>query len=539
MKRKKMIGLLLVGSLLLVGCSSKKPEDKTSGKKEDKQTISVASASELSTGDVSLAMDNTAVQAVSQFGEGLYAFDGNGKAVPALAKEVVEPTNNGLTYEFELREANWSNGKKITAQDFEYSWKRTVDKKTASPQAYYFSGIKNYQKIADGELEADKLGIKAVDDKTIEVTLEYPMSYFLELLAVPAFYPLNQEYVEEKGAKFGTDSENILYNGPYTMVGWSGTNNEWSYEKNKEYWDKEQVNFDKINVTVIKEGSTAQNMFDSGQLDEVSISGDLVAQYKDSPNLAIRSVPGTYYIELNTKNGLFDNVKARQAVALSLDSKTLAEDVLRDGSLESPGFVPKGFISNTTKKDFAEEVGQIAKSDKKQGKSLWTEAKKELGKDKLTISILCSDTDNAKKISEYVQGALNDNLDGLTVDVKAVPFNNRLEMSRQGEFDIVLGGWTPVFADPVDFLNLLTAKNSNNFGQWDHPKFNQLIDQVNGEFANDYDKRWELMMEADKIVSEEAPLVPLFQISESYLISDKISNFKPGPLGPVYYKDLK
>ncbi|MEG2708916.1 MAG: ABC transporter substrate-binding protein, partial [Vagococcus sp.] len=196
MKRKKMIGLLLVGSLLLVGCSSKKPEDKTSGKKEDKQTISVASASELSTGDVSLAMDNTAVQAVSQFGEGLYAFDGNGKAVPALAKEVVEPTNNGLTYEFELREANWSNGKKITAQDFEYSWKRTVDKKTASPQAYYFSGIKNYQKIADGELEADKLGIKAVDDKTIEVTLEYPMSYFLELLAVPAFYPLNQEYVE-------------------------------------------------------------------------------------------------------------------------------------------------------------------------------------------------------------------------------------------------------------------------------------------------------------------------------------------------------
>ncbi len=539
MKRKKMIGLLLVGSLLLVGCSSKKPEDKTSGKKEDKQTISVASASELSTGDVSLAMDNTAVQAVSQFGEGLYAFDGNGKAVPALAKEVVEPTNKGLTYEFELREANWSNGKKITAQDFEYSWKRTVDKKTASPQAYYFSGIKNYQKIADGELEADKLGIKAVDDKTIEVTLEYPMSYFLELLAVPAFYPLNQEYVEEKGAKFGTDSENILYNGPYTMVGWSGTNNEWSYEKNKEYWDKEQVNFDKINVTVIKEGSTAQNMFDSGQLDEVSISGDLVAQYKDSPNLAIRSVPGTYYIELNTKNGLFDNVKARQAVALSLDSKTLAEDVLRDGSLESPGFVPKGFISNTTKKDFAEEVGQIAKSDKKQGQSLWTEAKKELGKDKLTISILCSDTDNAKKISEYVQGALNDNLDGLTVDVKAVPFNNRLEMSRKGEFDIVLGGWTPVFADPVDFLNLLTAKNSNNFGQWDHPKFNQLIDQVNGEFANDYDKRWELMMEADKIVSEEAPLVPLFQISESYLISDKISNFKPGPLGPVYYKDLK
>lgn len=537
MEKKKIVVLLCISLLVLVGCSSKK-ESEEKNTKEDK-IISVGSASELSTGDVSLAMDNTAVQAVSQFGEGLYAFDEEGKAMPALAENIVEPTENGLVYKFKIREASWSNGEKIKAKDFEYSWKRTVDPKTASPQAYYFSGIKNYEKIANSELEPKELGVKAVDDSTLEVTLEYPMSYFLELLAVAAFYPLNQEFVEEKGENYGTDSENILYNGAYIMSGWTGTNTEWAYEKNDNYWNKDKVNFNKVNVTVMKEENTAQNMFDSGQLDEVSVNGDIVDQYKDSPNLHIRNVPGTYYIQLNTQDNVFSNIKARQAIALSLDSKVLAQNVLRDGSTKSIGFVPKGFLNAETSKDFAEEVGDLVESDLKEAKKLWAEAMKEVGKDEITLAILCSDTDNAKKISEYIQGALNENLEGLTVEIKAVPFNNRLEMSRNGDFDIVLGGWTPVFADPVDFLNLLTENNSNNFGKWNHPKFNELINKVNGEFANDNDKRWELMMEADRIVSEEAPLIPLFQLSESYLISDKISNFKPGPLGPIYYKDLK
>lgn len=210
MEKKKIIVLVCISLLVLVGCSSKK-ESEEKNTKEDK-IISVGSASELSTGDVSLAMDNTAVQAVSQFGEGLYAFDEEGKAMPALAENIVEPTENGLVYKFKIREASWSNGEKIKAKDFEYSWKRTVDPKTASPQAYYFSGIKNYEKVASSELDPKELGVKAVDDSTLEVTLEYPMSYFLELLAVAAFYPLNQEFVEEKGENYGTDSENILYN---------------------------------------------------------------------------------------------------------------------------------------------------------------------------------------------------------------------------------------------------------------------------------------------------------------------------------------
>lgn len=537
MKRatKQRLSLAAIMVLLLSGCGSVGKETK----KQEQQVLRVGIDSELSTADVSLAMDNTAADVMSQVGEGLFSFDEKGEAKPALATEKVQPSNDGLSYTFTIRkDAKWSNGEPITANDFEYSWKRTVDPKTASPQAYYFEGLKNYRAIVDGGKSKEELGVTAIDDHTLEVELSYPMSYFQQLLAVPAFYPLNEAFVEKTGKNYGTSAESTLYNGAFTLEGWDGTNNTWSYVKNKNYWDQANVSLDKVDVQVVKEVNTGKNLFEGKELDVVKISGEIVAQEQDNAALKIREIPGTYYIQLNTQKDLLANKNARRAIALSLNSERLAKNVLNDGSKKALGFVPTGFTNQETQKDFAEELGDLNPSEPEKAKELWQTAKKELGIEKAELTILSSDTENAKKISEYVQGALADNLENLTVNVSPVPFNNRLEKSRSGDFDIVVGGWTPVYADPIDFLNLLQSKNSNNFGKWSNKTFNQLLQEANVTYANKYEERWKTLQKADQLVAEEAPLVPLYQLTEARLVADSVQNLVYGPLGSGYYKSV-
>lgn len=410
--------------------------------------------------------------------------------------------------------------------------------KNSFPQAYYFEGLKNYRAIVDGGKSKEELGVTAIDDHTLEVELSYPMSYFQQLLAVPAFYPLNEAFVEKTGKNYGTSAESTLYNGAFTLEGWDGTNNTWSYVKNKNYWDQANVSLDKVDVQVVKEVNTGKNLFEGKELDVVKISGEIVAQEQDNAALKIREIPGTYYIQLNTQKDLLANKNARRAIALSLNSERLAKNVLNDGSKKALGFVPTGFTNQETQKDFAEELGDLNPSEPEKAKELWQMAKKELGIEKAELTILSSDTENAKKISEYVQGALADNLENLTVNVSPVPFNNRLEKSRSGDFDIVVGGWTPVYADPIDFLNLLQSKNSNNFGKWSNKTFDQLLQEANVTYANKYEERWKTLQKADQLVAEEAPLVPLYQLTEARLVDDSVQNLVYGPLGSGYYKSV-
>lgn len=524
-------------SVFLVGCSSQ--QDQSAKPATKKQEISIGIASELSTADVTHAMDNTAVEVMSQVAEGLYYFDTKGEVQPALAQEVVKPSEDGLTYLFKLREeGKWSNGEPVTAKDFEYSWKRTVDPKLAAQQSYYFDGILNYQAIAAGEKDPSTLGVKALNDYELEITLERPMSYFPSMLAIPAFFPLNQGFVESQGESYGTSAETTLYNGPFVMTGWDGVNSEWRYEKNQQYWDQESVKLDIVNVQVLKETATAVNLFNDGQMDLVKISGEYVAQEAANPARYERHLPGTYYLTLNVENELLTNKQARKAIDLSIDSQQLADKVLNDGSSKALGFVPNGFVHKETGADFADEAGELKQVNQQKAKELWQEAKKSLGIERANLEILGSDTDNVKKISEYIQGALMDNLEGLTVTIASVPFQNRLEKSRSGDFDAVIGGWTPVYADPVDFLNLFVGTNANNHSRWDNEAYNRLVTTAGTTYATDYQKRWETLLEIDRLLAEEAPTVPLFQITDVFLINPELINTEMGPLGSPYYKGL-
>lgn len=536
--KKWVICLSAAVALTLSACSTTgKSSSSATNKEGNAQVLKVGINSELSTADVSLAMDNTTVDVMSQLAEGLYSLDKEGKAVPALATALTEPTNDGKTYTFKLRQgAKWSNGDEITADDFVYSWQRTVDPKTASPQAYYFEGIKNYADIAAGKKKATELGVKALDDHTLEVQLIYPMSYFQQLLAVPAYFPLNQKYVEKVGDKYGTNSDNTLYNGPFVMEGWNGSSSTWKYKKNDQYWDKDKVKLKTIDAQVIKEVATGKNLFDAGDIDYVKISGETVAQEKGNKELHIRQIPGTQYLEFNNENEILKNRDARKAIDLSIDSESLAKNVLNDGTEKAQGYVPAGFINPETNEDFTKEIGDINPTDKKQAKELWEKAKKELAIDSASLSILCSDTDSAKKVAEYVQGAISENLDGLKIDVSPVPFNNRIDNAKKGDYDMVLSGWTPVYADPIDFLNLKTTHNGNNDANYSNQEYDKLVEDANN--SSDVQKRWKLMQEADQIIAKDAPVAPLYQITEAYMVSSQLKGIEFGPLGTTYFKEV-
>lgn len=527
--------VLAISLIILVGCAKQNVSLKTERPADE---ITVGIISELSTTDVSRIADNTAVEVMNQVGEGLYTLDSKGEAQPAVAQEVATSSADGLTYRIQLRKnVKWSNGEPLSAADFEFSWKRLANP-DFPVETSYFDGILNYEEIRAGKKTIDALGIKALSDNVLEVKLERPMTYFSELLTLPSFFPLNEKYVKKQGNRYGTSSDTTLYNGPYVLKAWNGLSSNWRYEKNNDYWDKTNVMMKTINVQVIKDSNTAINLFNTQQLDIIKINGEYVAQEQGNPAMYENQLLGTYHLMFNLENKLLANQKVRKAIDLTIDSQQIAEKILNDGSTKAPGFVPQGFINKETGKDFADVAGELKQVNKKKAKKLWAEAKSELGIDQAKLEVLGSDTDNVKKVSEYIQGTLSDHLEGLTVSISSVPFTNRLERSSQGDFDAVISGWTPVFADPIDFLNVFVGTNTNNYSRWNNERYNALVKEAQTVYSTDYQKRWETLLEVDQLLAEEVPTVPLYQMSEVFLINTQLTNVDMGVIGSPYFKDI-
>ena len=248
MKFKKVLRLVpvvLAGTFLLASCS---------GKNSSKDTLKLMQTAEIQ------SLDNSNVATLPQWNvlvqsmEGLYRMDKNGKPVAAMATKVVKPTNNGKTYTFHIRkDAKWSDGSKVTAQDFVTSWRRSASPSAKSGYNYIFTGIKNATKVSSGELPASDLGVKALNDTTLQVQLEYPMPYFSQMMVMPAFFPQSTKYVNKEGKRYGTSSTRLVYNGPFKVTGWTGTNESWDLTRNKYYYEKKDVHLKKKQMQSVKE----------------------------------------------------------------------------------------------------------------------------------------------------------------------------------------------------------------------------------------------------------------------------------------------
>ncbi|MFV0560133.1 MAG: peptide ABC transporter substrate-binding protein [Enterococcus sp.] len=533
MKKSVTFGFVMVCGLALAGCyggssSSDSDTSGSSGSASGSSEFNLVIPQEMPTADLSVATDTISFTALNNVYEGIYRLDEDSNPQPAGASEMAEVSEDGLTYTIKLREdAKWSNGDPVTAQDYVYGWQRTVDPATASEYAYLFESVENAADITAGDKKPEELGIKAVNDHELEIKLTKQTPYFKYLLAFPSFFPQNQSVVEENGDDYASTSDKAVYNGPFTLEEFSGpgTDTEWQYVKNDDYWDKDSVKLSKINVSVVKESSTALNLFKDGQADDVILSGELAQQNANDPAYQSVKEARTSYIEFNQRedDSPFKNENLRKAIAYSIDRDALVKQVLGDGSVASTGLVPADMSKNpSTDEDFAKEAGDLVSYDKDKAKEYWEKAKEELGIDTLSFELMASDDDSSKKVIEYLQNTIEQNLSGVTVKPTPVPFSVRLDRSSSGDFDTVLGGWGADYSDPSSFTDLFTTGNAYNRGQWSNEDYDAVVEASSTTDAGDEDKRWEDLQEANKIIADDMGVVPVYQKAEGHLVNPDI-----------------
>lgn len=529
MKKQRILtaalGLVTIFGIMAVlsGCGTQKSSEKTG---DAKQVLKLPTASQLNTIDISAS---SGYGQTGNIFESFYRLGKNGKVAPGLAKSL-KTSADGKTYTFTLRDAKWSNGDKITAQDFVYSWQQTITPATKSEYAYLFDGVKNANEINAGKMDPKTLGISAPDSKTVVITLEKPIPYFKVLMAYPLFGPQSEKVVNKYGKKYGTSSQYMVYSGPFKMTGWKGTNNSWQYVKNNQYWDAKVVKLDEIDYTVVSDAQTSLDLYQNNQLDLSQLSQTQVPNYENDKEYIQYPYSYVSYLNYNfastnaDKKKILSNQNARLAISLSLNRQQLTKKVLGNGSLVPTGFVSTDLAKNpSTNADFSKDqkTTDTMDYDTKLAKSKWAAAKKETGIDKITLTLLAGndngDDPSTSIVIQYLKGQLEKVLPGLTIKIRAVPTQVASSERRAGNFDIALAGWGADFNDPISFLQIPETGTAYNYGKYSNAAYDKLIEKASNEDAADPDKRWQGMVTASQMLSKDQGITPLYQSVYSYM----------------------
>lgn len=499
--------------------------------------------------DPQQAVDGTSFEVIANYTDGLKQMAGDGSTIDALcAEETV--SSDGLTYTFKLRDdAFWSNGDPVTADDFVFGWQRAVDPKVASEYSYMLSDIgqvKNAAKIIAGELPLDALGIKAVDEKTLEVQLEVPVSYFDSILYFPTFYPVNRKFYESVGDKFGTSADTVLSNGAFIMTDYQPAALAFSLKKNDKYWDAARVKLDGLNYQVLKDSQQSLMAYQNGSLDIVKLSGDQVDQVKDDPEFRSIGAGYLWYISpMMQKIDDLKNLNLRKALSYAVNRESIVKNVVKDGSMAAYTPVPAEFAYNSEGKDFIttqKEFPELCDSDLAKATEYYNAAKKELGKDSFTFEMIVDDTTVQQNVAAVVKEQLEKALPGLTVNLRVEPKKQRVFDMQDGNFEFALTRWGPDYADPMTYLGMWVTNNSNNYGLWSSPAYDALIEScVTGKYAQKPAERWETLKAAEKLVLEDAVIIPLYQQADACMVKSNVKGieFHPVALNRVYKNATK
>ena len=322
-------------------------------------TLNIMLETEVQSLDPQVATDGTSFEVIADYTDGLMQMDADGAAVPAIA-ETYDISEDGKTYTFHLRDAKWSNGEAVTAADFVFGWQRAVDPATASEYSYMLSDIGqvvNAAEIIAGEKPVTDLGVTAVDDKTLEVQLNVPVSYFLSLMYFPTFYPVNEAFYNTCKDTFGTSPDTVLSNGAFKLTDYQPAATAFTLEKNPDYYDAGKIALDGLAYQVIKDSQQALMSYQTGTLDITLLNGEQVDQVKDDPEFTSVGAGYLWYISPNI-GGVPElaNENLRKAITFALDRDAITGDVLKDGSAPCYTVVPPQFATGPDGSDF---IGQV------------------------------------------------------------------------------------------------------------------------------------------------------------------------------------
>ncbi|WP_047983882.1 peptide ABC transporter substrate-binding protein [Ornithinibacillus californiensis] len=532
MKLKKLSLLLVFGLMVavLVACGGSDSGTQGGGtdteSADGEKVLNFINGDAIPSMDPSLATDTYAFQFLGESMEGLYRLDKDANPVEGIAIDH-EVSEDALTWTFKLREdAVWSNGDPVTAHDFVYAWQRAVDPATGSEYGPYMMGgvIKNATEVNTGDVPVEELGVTAPDDYTLVVELENPTPYFLSLTTFGTFLPLNQTFVEEQGDSFATSTDTLVFNGPFTLENWKSTSTEWSLVKNEDYWDAETVQLDKVNFTVVKDAQTKVNLYETGKVDRTDLTSDLVDQYASHPDYMIQPETSVFYLKMNqTRNEALANKNIRAAIAKAYNKEAIVNEILNNGSVAANGLVPADFAPMPESgEDFREVSGDLVTYDVEAAKEYWAKGLEELGVDSIELELLGDDSESALTMNEYLANQLSTNLPGLSVTLRNVPFEQRLDADTNMDYDLQVSGWGPDYLDPNTYLNLWVTDGGNNKMGYSNPEFDTLIEEAATTLATDNVARYENFLEAEKILMEDAAIAPIYQRAKAYLVSPKV-----------------
>ena len=428
----------------------------------------------------------------------------------AAGAESWESNEDGTVWTFKIRDNKWSDGQEVTAADYAYGITQTLNPDAGSPNSFFTAGfIKNGSKVVNGEASVEELGVKAIDDKTLEITLEAPTPYFMSLTDTRACYPVRQDFAEQYGETYGSEAENFVGNGPFKIESWTH-NSEIKLVKNENYWDAENVKLDKINYAIINDETAVFNSFDSGQLDWCSTgTEEWVNRFdkKEGVDRIDAVIPSMRYDFFNVNDELFSNLNVRKAFVLAVDREDMAKTIYQDMHIPAYWWVPQA-VSTGELGDYREQVEapleKIAKEE--DAKELLLKGMDELGlgsdPSKITVKYsLSATTQWARNYGEYVQQKYKDIL-GVNIELDFNEWSTFQQKTNSGEYQMANMTWSTDYDDPMSMISLFTTENSSNIPTgWSNEEFDALIDQAGKEM--DEAKRVDLYSQAEQILFNE------------------------------------
>lgn len=529
----KLLALsMLALVLLLSGCNFSDSSDGNSDSKDskdEKKTLNLSLENDIPDLNQVKTTDGISFGILNNIMEGLYRLDENHEAVPAMA-ESVEVSEDKLTYTFKLREGvKWSNGDPVTASDFRYSWLRAMHPDTAGSYAFIIADyVKGAAEFVAGETTDSEVGIVAEDDTTLVVTLNEPTPYFLGLTAFVTYFPLNEKFVTEAGDDFALTAENILFNGPFTMTEYDQAAGV-TLVKNDKYWDKENVDIDEVSLKVIKENSTALNLYEAGDLDRVYLSSSDIQSYQDDEEFGTESKFNSWFVQFNLTKAPFDNVNIRKAFQLGYDPETLTSQILNNGSTPASGVVASG-MAGVDGKLFRELNPDLVTPDVEKAKEYLAAGLKEIGGTLPDIEILTADDTIAKDTATFLQSEFKKNL-GVDVNISTKPYSGRLQAMRDDAYQMGINKWGADYNDASTYMDLWVGTPASPLrGHYGSADYNDLVAKSKSE--KDDVKRMEYLLEAERLlVVDDAVLAPLYDEGKAFLQNAEVTNFTTHPYG--------
>lgn len=548
-KRTKLIVLSFLSVTLLSACAGGKGKSSSTDltkKTEISQSVTLTVTQELNSIDPANTVDSNSNVALNNIYEGLYRLDDNNQPLPAGAESLPEISDDGLEYTIKLRkDTKWSNGEPVTADDYVFAWRRAVAAENAAENTYLYTSLLNADEIIKGDKKKETLGVSAEGDDVLVVKLGQPTPYFTAMLAIPAFFPLNEAYVSEQGEKFASDSEHAIYNGPFTMTGFAGPGigSNWTYQKNPDYWDAAVVKMESINVEVVKETATNVSLFESGEADNVSILGEYAKSKLDDPALVAEKPAQTVFLGYNQTKKFYQNKKIRRAISLLIDRESLANSVLGNGVKPATGLIFNDlFVNPETKEEFSKASGNHLKTDVEEAKKLWLEGKKEVGLEEdaeVPIQLITFENEDMKKVSEYLQGLFSDNLAGAKLEPAVYPVSVFMKNASNQEFDLYLVSWGANYPDPSSLFQLFQSDVSYNWGKYKSDAYDNFLKKATKQDALDPEKRWQDLLDAEKTLMDDQGITPIYFSASTYLRNPQLKELIFHNVGPGFeYKSM-